>query len=798
MNNCDSQLEVLPYYDHFPDDAIPRLEAFQERVRQAKSGLEDAREQLRVSTEAATASIPGESLLEAADRVEEIRRGRASFDGSTQDLPDRQGELREMENNLSASLADLGPQWKERDLETLDTSLVVRSQMDEWKDRLTQGGERLRQAELRANQERRALLDRGLETQEAREQLPEEPPALDAAGLMDQQDALRAARGRLAEYERQRQNHENLRRQLNVLTSGTASSSDTRAPLPPVLLILLAVAGATLAAIAVFIGGQGLLMGVLGGGALIAVAIALWFRGRTDSSQGSSPVTSPLGQQTADAEAVVERSHRALLESATPLGVAGQPDGTGLDSVEARLEIARAQIAAWDASSARVEEASRREHSQEQRLADAVEEQEDAAASQQEALLLWQQWLRQRQLDEGLTPDGMTIFLARVDTARGVLTETRRMRERVAAIEKDIEEFRAKVAPLAIAHAIPFAASNLGQIASTADMLIIQMDQAREAQSRRGSALEQQDADRRLVEDREQRVAMAQRELEDFMALGGADDPEDFRLRSRDHEHRLGLERRRNQLIRGLELLSGPGERLEAFRDRLAGTDQIQLNEESNMVMGKVQNMEETRSDLLEERGRIDNELERLTGEEESSLLRSQRETLVEQLRESARKWSILIFTEELLERTRQKFERERQPRVVQHAQEFFSHITNQRYTRLFVPIGERSITVMDSAGATKRPQDLSRGTREQLYLALRFGLVREFGEHAERLPVVVDEVLVNFDPNRARLAAESFAALSETNQVLVFTCHPGTAELFADTAGAQVIEVESTGSASA
>jgi uncharacterized protein YhaN len=108
------------------------------------------------------------------------------------------------------------------------------------------------------------------------------------------------------------------------------------------------------------------------------------------------------------------------------------------------------------------------------------------------------------------------------------------------------------------------------------------------------------------------------------------------------------------------------------------------------------------------------------------------------------------------------------------------------------VPIGERTVTVMDGTGGTKRPQDLSRGTREQLYLALRFGLVREFGEHAERLPVVVDEVLVNFDPDRARLAAEAFATLSETNQVLVFTCHPGTADLFADATGAQVIEVES------
>ena len=200
--------------------------------------------------------------------------------------------------------------------------------------------------------------------------------------------------------------------------------------------------------------------------------------------------------------------------------------------------------------------------------------------------------------------------------------------------------------------------------------------------------------------------------------------------------------------------------------------------------------VEDTRNGLREERGRVENELERLTGEEESSRLRIQRNTLLEQLRDSVRVWSRLTMAEELLDRTRQKFEIERQPRVVQHAQESFSHMTGQQYTRLFVPIGERTVTVTDGAGGTKQPHELSRGTREQLYLALRFGLVQEFGEHAERLPVVVDEALVNFDPERARRAIDAFSTLSETNQVLVFTCHPATAEMFVTAAGAQVIEV--------
>ena len=792
LNNCNSQLEDLPNYEQFPDDAIPRLEAFQERVRQAGSDSEEAAEQMRAATEAAVTSIPAEALLEAADQVEDIRRGRDNFDSSVHDLPERQGDLREMEAGLSASLAELGHQWEEAGLEAFDTSLVVRDQVESWKERQAESGERLRQAELRLEQERRTLLDRQLETREAREQLPTEPPPLDASGLLERQDALRTARGRLGEYERVLQNHENLRGQLGVLSSSTNPHHVAARPLPTLALILLVLVGAAMAVVGVLLGGQAMLMGVVGGLVLMALVAALWYRGRTGTSRVPSAATSPLGQQVTDAESSVERSCQALIGSAVTLGLAGQPDGAALDSVEASLEAVRTRLGAWDSANAMLEEASRRQSSQQQRFEDAVQEQAGAAASEQKAQQEWRQWRQDRQLDEALTPDGMTVFLARTDTARGILTETRRMRGRVSAIERNIEEFRRKVEPLAIAHAAPLDPENWGQVASAADTLISRMDLAREAQSRREAALEQQEAARRLVEDREQRLTTAQWELGDFLALGGTDDPEDFRLRARTHETRLEFQRHRNELVHRLELLSGPGGSFDAFRERLAGTDQIQLSEEATKVVEQAREVEERRGGLQEERGRIDHELEQLTGEEESSRLRAQRETILEQLRDSAREWSRLTLSEALLEKTRQKFEEERQPRVVQHAQEFFSHITGQRYARLFVPIGERTITVMDGAGGTKRPQELSRGTREQLYLALRFGLVREFGEHAERLPVVVDEVLVNFDPARARLAAESFGALSEANQVLVFTCHPGTADLFAAAAGAQVIEVES------
>ena len=76
--------------------------------------------------------------------------------------------------------------------------------------------------------------------------------------------------------------------------------------------------------------------------------------------------------------------------------------------------------------------------------------------------------------------------------------------------------------------------------------------------------------------------------------------------------------------------------------------------------------------------------------------------------------------------------------------------------------------------------------------LALRFGLVLVLGQRSERLPVIVDEVLVNFDPTRGTRATGLFIELSETNQVLVFTCHPQIVDWFVDAAAQRgVVEPE-------
>jgi uncharacterized protein YhaN len=298
----------------------------------------------------------------------------------------------------------------------------------------------------------------------------------------------------------------------------------------------------------------------------------------------------------------------------------------------------------------------------------------------------------------------MIEFLGRVDTARAKLEQVRQMRHRVAAIQKDIDDYSDLVQPLARKHGVkPEDESHRG-IGAMADTLIEKLDTVRNLAQQRDEARRQLEEHQRQLEQREHRWREAEATLSDLLAAGGAEDPEEFRHRARQHAQRRELEQRRDEHLNRLQLLSGPGRKLEAFREALFQADPQETNEEAAQLSRQISEIDAGRNSLLEERGSVEAHLKQLTSEEESSALRVQRNALLEQLREQAREWAKLTLAEELLERARQKFERERQPGVIQHAQSFFCTVTEQRYGHLYAPVGEQIIKVIDQVGASKQP----------------------------------------------------------------------------------------------
>ena len=66
----------------------------------------------------------------------------------------------------------------------------------------------------------------------------------------------------------------------------------------------------------------------------------------------------------------------------------------------------------------------------------------------------------------------------------------------------------------------------------------------------------------------------------------------------------------------------------------------------------------------------------------------------------------------------------------------------------------------------------------ESIDAGVTVALIGERGREAEPLPVLMDDILVNFDPERAKAAASAVLSLAGNHQILFFTCHPHTADL--------------------
>ena len=141
-----------------------------------------------------------------------------------------------------------------------------------------------------------------------------------------------------------------------------------------------------------------------------------------------------------------------------------------------------------------------------------------------------------------------------------------------------------------------------------------------------------------------------------------------------------------------------------------------------------------------------------------------------------------------ILEETRAAVARDHQPPVLREASRWLARLTDGRYHSITTAVDEARLEVHERDGSLWKPERLSRGTREQVFLALRLALVRDLGRHDVTLPVVMDDALVNFDDARARSAArvlvEFFAEQGPDRQMIVLTCHAHVAAIFHEAGG--------------
>jgi uncharacterized protein YhaN len=213
--------------------------------------------------------------------------------------------------------------------------------------------------------------------------------------------------------------------------------------------------------------------------------------------------------------------------------------------------------------------------------------------------------------------------------------------------------------------------------------------------------------------------------------------------------------------------------------------DLVQYNEDENRerieaLSSELEQIERDLHSSFEELGSVKQSLKALESNCEASRLRFESSQVRHELKRTAEEWLGSALVQQALDRVRSRFERTCQPATLASASRYLERLTRGRYRNIWTPLGQRELRIDDERGHSLTVDKLSGGTREQLFLAVRMAVVRQLAEQGIELPMVFDDVLVNFDQQRTEAAVETLLEFAEHNQqVLFFTCHLHLAHLF-------------------
>jgi len=260
----------------------------------------------------------------------------------------------------------------------------------------------------------------------------------------------------------------------------------------------------------------------------------------------------------------------------------------------------------------------------------------------------------------------------------------------------------------------------------------------------------------------------------------GVRSEDEFRRRAAHHAQVETLRQRRDALGREIDATIAGHCPEQAIGDLLAGESARDLAGQRERAGGRLEACAAQLKQRCERRGQLAEQVKALVDNRACAAKQLELGIVEKRLAEAVRRWKVLAVASEMLEGVRKHYEQTRQPETLQEASRYLSRLTQGRYQRVWTPLGEDILLIEDSQQKTLPVEVLSRGAREQLFLCLRLALAGSYARRGAELPMVLDDVLVNFDSQRAKAAVGvlgDFAAAG--HQVLVFTCHEHIAGLF-------------------
>ncbi|MDM8558860.1 AAA family ATPase [Candidatus Parabeggiatoa sp. HSG14] len=413
-----------------------------------------------------------------------------------------------------------------------------------------------------------------------------------------------------------------------------------------------------------------------------------------------------------------------------------------------------------------------------------IKEQQRTETAQQQAfdaLKRWQtEWtsaLSPLQMSPDTPPETARNVLNDLDQVLNKIDKVNGLRRRVDLMERDAEIFRRDVATVvqaiapelineAVEHVIPTLSNRLSQAEQDLTRAEQLQQRLQVEQQRKANAYQQVQSSQTHLS-----ALLEQAHCSDLVAL---EEAEQASL------HKKDVQREIVEVEQQL-LEQGEGLSLTELANAVATVDIDQLPSQLQQCKEQIQNLEQERSSIDQSIGELRTLLKQMDGNAQAAQAADEAQLALAEIQNLSERYMQIHLAASVLRKSIERFREQNQGPLVKRASELFQHLTLNSFCGLKTDYqNDQPVLVgLRTKNSVGIPiTGMSEGTRDQMYLALRLASIERYIKKNSPIPLILDDILINFDDERSRATLSVLGELAQQTQILFLTHHPRLVEL--------------------
>jgi uncharacterized protein YhaN len=342
--------------------------------------------------------------------------------------------------------------------------------------------------------------------------------------------------------------------------------------------------------------------------------------------------------------------------------------------------------------------------------------------------------------------------------------------DRISKMENDQALFTAEVN--AIAHALGLVGLS-GAILDLAQSVNESVETARAAQANRVAKIKSLESARGRQRGLADALAIHSERKAKMTAFFGVGSLEEVGVKLQSSQRKADLEEQAaatsQEIIDALGLPT-----IDEAEQVLNAADRSALEVELAEQKARFNDQDQRSRDLFSAHSKAVDQIEAVGGDGAVAQIEAQRRTALVDIEERALRYLRLRAGTAAADQALRIYRDRHRSSMMARASEAFRTISRRAYTGLATQPEKETETLIAIAaeGGSKLATELSKGTRFQLYLALRVAGYYEFARSRQSVPFIADDIMETFDEFRAEEALRLFAEMAEVGQVIYLTHH--------------------------